>query len=445
MADAPAATALSCPNCGGTITLRAAGHSVTVACEYCASILDVSQPEVRLVTRHHEKTARLAIPLGARGTLDGVEWEMVGWMARSDSGYPWQEFLLFNPYHGYRWLIEQRGGWSLGEQLTVTPTGGSNGLTVDGETYQPFFANGTARVDDVVGEFYWRVRRGDTVRTDDWVRPGSMLSREADDREVSWSRSRWLPQSVVVRAFGVTAHGRPSPPLPHQPSPARPFLKSAMVIATLTIAALVVAAIVSAGGRTLWQGSADIAADGRDQQITVGPVELTRPKQRVRVEAEVPALANGWVDMNYTLVDRSNQASFTASKTAERYSGRDSEGAWSEGSRRASADFAALPAGSYDLIVDYKGNKWVDPARAGGGSGFWSNAPADDGQPDWRRDGPTPRVEIAVVARGGTSGGVFFVMLLLILAPLGVGLLIHAQFEHARRAESDFAPVSDED
>ncbi|MEZ0494860.1 DUF4178 domain-containing protein [Sphingomonas sp. IW22] len=445
MAEAPAAAALSCPNCGGTITLRAAGHSVTVACEYCASILDVSQPQVRLITRYREKTARLAIPLGARGTLDGIEWEMVGWMARSDSGYPWQEFLLFNPYHGYRWLIEQRSGWSLGEQLTLTPTGGSRGLVVDGEEYRPFFANGTARVDDVVGEFYWRVRRGDVVRTDDWVRSGAMLSREADDREVSWSRSRWLPRGTVEQAFGVAGHGRPWPPLPHQPSPAYPFLKRAMVIAAVAIAALILGAIMNAGGRTLWQGYADIAADGREQQITVGPIELTRPRQRVRVVAEVPALSNGWVDLAYTLVDRSNQASFTASKAAERYSGRDSDGAWSEGSRGASADFAALPAGSYDLIVDYKGNKWVDPSRAGGGSSFWNSAPDDDGQPDWRRDSTAPRVEIAVISRTGTGFGVFFVMLLLVLAPLGVALLIHAQFEHARRAESDFAPTSDED
>ncbi|WP_315759873.1 DUF4178 domain-containing protein [Sphingomonas sp. Y38-1Y] len=444
MADAaPAARALSCPNCGGTITLRAAGHSVTVACEYCASILDVSQPEVRLVTRYNEKASRLAIPLGTRGTLDGTEWETVGWMAREDSGYPWQEFLLFNPYHGYRWLIEQRGGWSLGEQLNVTPTGGWGGVTVDGERYQPFFAEGRAVVTDVVGEFYWRVKRGDSVRTDDWVRPGEMLSREVDDREVSWSRSRYLPAAEIAAAFGVSAQGKPWPPLPHQPSPVRPFLKGAIVIALLALAALIVGAVLTTGGRTLWQGSVDIAADGRDQEVTVGPIELTRPYQRVRVVAEVPALSNGWVDLDYTLVDRKNQRSFTASKAAERYSGRDSDGDWSEGDRGATADFAALPSGTYDLVVDYKGNNWVDPSKSG--SNFWTFG-AEEQTSDWRRGGiNAPQANLRVVSRGGAGFGIFFLMLLLILLPLGVALIFHAQFESARRGESDFTGAGDED
>ncbi len=441
-ASQPAARALSCPNCGGTVTLRAAGYSVTVACEYCASILDVSQPEVRLVTRYNEKASRLAIPLGTRGTLDGIEWETVGWMARDDSGYPWQEFLLFNPYHGYRWLIEQRGGWSLGEQLTRTPEGSWGGLKVDGESYKPFFADGTARVTDVVGEFYWRVKRGDTVRTDDWVRPGAMLSREADGNEVSWSRSRWVPAATIATAFGVAASGKPWPPLPHQPSPALPFVKGGVVIAILAFIALLVGASITGGGRTLWEGSVAIAADGRDQQATVGPIELTRPYQRVRVYAQVPSLSNGWVDLDYTLVDRRNQASFTASKAAERYSGSDSEGPWTEGDRSAGADFAALPAGTYDLVVDYKGNNWVDPSKSAGS--FW-NAGAPDAAPDWRRDAAEPQINIGVRSRGGAGGGVFVLMLILIVIPLGIGFIVHAQFEGARRGESDFASGGDDD
>lgn len=445
-APAPAAATLSCPNCGGTVSLRAAGYSVTVACEYCASILDVSQSQVRLVTRYNEKAATLAIPLGTRGTLDGVEWEVVGWMARDDSGYPWQEFLLFNPYHGYRWLIEQRGGWSLGEQLVVTPSGGFGGLSVEGETFQPFFSDGTARVTDVVGEFYWRVKRGDTVRTDDWVRTGAMLSREADDREVSWSRSRFLAPGTIERAFGVAGGGKPWPPLPHQPSPALPFVKAGIAIALLAALVLIVLSVMSAGSRTLWQGTFDIAADGREQQASVGPIELTGARQRMRIVADVPALANGWVDLGYTLVNRANQQSFTATKAAERYSGRDSDGTWSEGSRGASADFASMPAGSYDLIVDYKGNNWVDPARGGGGGAAFWNGTAQDAAPDWRRGGAfAPQVNLRVVSRGGAGGGVLFVMLFLVAIPLGIGLLIHARFEAARRGESDFAASGDDE
>ena len=56
-APAPAVRALSCPSCGGTINLRAAGYTVTVACQYCGSILDVANPDVRLIQEYHEAAA----------------------------------------------------------------------------------------------------------------------------------------------------------------------------------------------------------------------------------------------------------------------------------------------------------------------------------------------------------------------------------------------------
>lgn len=420
---APAARALTCPSCGGTIELRAAGYSVTVACQYCASILDVSDPQVRLVTEHHEAAARLEIPIGTRGTLRGVEWEAIGYMARSEGGeYPWEEYLLFNPYHGYRWLIANRGGWSFGEQLTVVPGGGFGGLTLDGQNYRPFFSNGTAEVDRVVGEFYWRVQRGDRVRTDDWVRPGHMLSREADDREISWSRSELLSAKEIEAAFPVKAARRIWPPLPHQTSPHLGWIKPAIVIAILAAILVIGTAIFAGGSRTLFEGSATIAADGRDQTITLGPIELTRAYQSVSVRADVPDLANGWVDLEYTLVSRADQSAFTAYKAAERYSGADADGAWSEGSRRATADFASVPQGSYDLVVDYRGNNWLGAQGIG----------------DWRRSGVSPEVTFTVRS-GGSSFANILIALFLLSLPIAIALVRHGAFEAARNGQSDFS------
>src|SRR3954469_2719989 len=90
-ATAPAVKALTCPSCGGTVTLRAAGYTVTVACEYCSSILDVTNPEVRLITEYRQAVEGLEIKLGTRGTLKGVEWETIGYLRRSEGGaYPWE-------------------------------------------------------------------------------------------------------------------------------------------------------------------------------------------------------------------------------------------------------------------------------------------------------------------------------------------------------------------
>ncbi|MFV0623310.1 DUF4178 domain-containing protein [Sphingomonas sp. ac-8] len=428
-APAPAATALTCPSCGGTVAIKAAGYSVTVACSYCGSILDVSRPEVRLIAAYHEAASGLAIPLGTRGTLRGVEWEAIGYLGRSENGnYAWEEYLLFNPYHGYRWLIATRGGWSLGEQLTVVPSRVGRDMRLGNERYGAFFANGTARVDYVFGEFYWRVRRGDRVETADWVRPGFMLSREADGNEVSWSRSEMLAPQEIARAFGVDASARPWPPLPHQPSPHRAFVRQSAPVALLAAALLLVVAIFAGGRTTLYSGTLPIAADGSSREVTIGPLSLGRSYQPVTVSTRIPQLSNGWVDLDYMLVDRSNQRSFTAYKAAERYSGYDSDGSWSEGSDATAAHFASVPRGDYDLVLEHTANQWTGAQNSG----------------DWRRSDFSPPLIDVHISSGGFPTGILFLAFLLIGLPIGYALFQHLRFEGARVGESDFAPGGDD-
>ena len=441
-APAPAVKALDCPSCGGTIQLRAAGYTVTVACLYCGSILDVANPDVRLIKEFHEAAAQLEIPLGTRGTLRGVEWETVGYLRKSEGGaYPWVEYLLFNPYHGYRWLITNGRGWSFGELLTRAPQWTGSGLALDGQSYAPFFTDGRAQVDYVLGEFYWRVQVGEEVATDDYVRPGFMLSREANAQEVSWSQSELLEPKAIEQAFGVSAPRNPWPPLPHQPSPYAKALRAGWKIALGAFVFLLLVTMIFGGGATLLNQTLPVTLDGRENSATFGPVTVTRPYQLVRISAEVPALSNAWVDLNYTLVNRANQETYQAYGVAERYSGRDSDGDWTEGSRRATVKLAAIPAGTYDLVVDYSGNRW--------GSGSSSYAPTpiyssdkpsagEGGSQASSEPGETLNIE---VAQGFVFPSNFILALFLLLLPLIWFISKHLGFERARQAESDTGPT----
>jgi hypothetical protein len=431
---APAARALTCPGCGGGVELRAAGYTVHVACQYCGSILDVTDPQVKLVTRYNESVAALEIPLGTRGILRGVEWEAIGYLRRSENGdYGWEEYLLFNPYHGYRWLVKVRGGWSLGEMLTVTPEWLSyDQLGVGSEFYTHFFADGVARVDYVLGEFYWRVAVGERVATSDWVVPGAMLSREANGSEISWTRNAWLPKQEVKKAFGVDIQQIPWPPLPHQPSPYGQWLKTGFVLGAAAFAFLLVFAILFGGSKWSAAGTFPINPEGREQSVTLGPIELPRRYQNVQLRADVPRLENGWVDLDYSLVDRKTQQVYEAYGAAERYSGRDSDGDWSEGSRGTAVSIASVPAGSYDLVVDYKGNRWT------GATSYTTEATG------WMDPSNAPEVKVEV-----RHGVVYFsnllIALILIAIPLLFALIAHVSFETARKGESDFAPVGEDD
>jgi hypothetical protein len=430
---APAVRPLTCPSCGGSVALRAAGYTVHVACQYCGSILDVTDPQVKLVTEYHHAAAEIEIPLGTRGVLRDVEWEAIGYLQRSEDGaYGWEEYLLFNPYHGYRWLVKARGGWSLGEMLTVSPDWVSyEQYAVGGETYTHFF-KGQAQVDYVLGEFYWRVAVGENVETGDWVRPGAMLSLEENAHEISWTRSEWIPGKEMRKAFGVDAETSFWPPLPHQPSPYQGWFGIGAKIGLAAFAFLLFIAVFF--GSTGWSaaGSFPIAADGREQSVTLGPITLPRLYQSVQLRADVPRLENGWVDLDYTLVNRATQQVYEAYGAAERYSGRDSDGAWSEGSRNSDISIASVPAGTYDLVVAYKGNRWAGSSGLTGYDSGWMDA----------SNAPEVRVEVRY---GLIYGSNLLIALILIALPLLFALARHLHFEMARKAESDFAPTSDDD
>ena len=65
------------------------------------------------------------LPLGARGTLRGVPWELIGFQTRGVTAdgetFEWEEYLLFNPYKGYRYLTNYRGHWNLVVPLEPMP------------------------------------------------------------------------------------------------------------------------------------------------------------------------------------------------------------------------------------------------------------------------------------------------------------------------------------
>lgn len=417
---APSVKALSCPACGGALTLRAAGYSVTVVCIYCGSILDVANPDVRLITQYEGAARELEIPLGTRGTLRGVEWEVIGYLRRSENGaYGWEEYLLFNPYHGYRWLVNVRGGWSFGEMLTRAPQWTGYSPVLDGRSYEPFFQNGQAQVDYVVGEFYWRVQAGETVTTDDYVRPGWMLSRETNAAEIAWTLSELIDARTMASAFGVVPPPAPWPPLPHQPSPWAKPLKIGVIIAGIAGFILLVMAMVLDGANSLLEANVPYVVGGPEQSTTLGPITLTRPYQVVTIRASAPQqLDNAWINLDYSLVNRATQESYEGYGIAEHYSGQDSDGYWQEGNRSSSVKIASVPGGTYDLVVGIRGNRWAESSQYG-------YANADTGE---------------LVIRA-SQGSIFFSNLLLafilLFAPVIYFLVRHIQFEMARKAESD--------
>jgi hypothetical protein len=445
MAEAENSTrTLACPACGGTIAMRAAGYTVTLACEYCGSLIDVANADAQIIVRYNEMQAELTIPLGTRGTLRGVEWEAIGWVARTDGWVEWEETLLFNPYAGYRWLIRQNSRWSLGTLLTVTPRRAGGDMIVDGRRFADFFQGNRARVTRVAGEFYWRVRIGEEVRAADYVRPGFMLSMEEDERERSWTVSELLEPREIRAAFDVPW---PMPwlpgmtPLAHQPSPFARRIKSWLPIGIATVVALFLMAGLF--GRTVERQSfaLSVVPDGPQVSQTYGPIRIPFGRQAMTIETNTGDVDQGWVDIDVSLVDRATQASYDAYAINERYSGQDSDGYWAEGSRDQVLKIASLPAGTYDLVVEAQAHRW------GGGSQSTPQV-ATEWNPEtraWELPGGTPVQLSLAVSRGARFHSNFWLAFFFVMIPPLLMLLLHIMFENARLSQKDSADPDAED
>ncbi|NOW48078.1 putative small secreted protein [Novosphingobium sp. SG751A] len=430
--------AILCPSCGGSIDVKAAGYTVTVACRHCGSVLDVAQPDVAIIKEYHENVAKLPLPLGSRGILFGTQWEAIGWLRREAGGYSWGEYLLFNPYAGYRWLVHSDGKWQFGTMLTDMPreTGHWGEAAWRGETYASEDEPVTITTTRVIGEFYWRVQAGEMWVARSYDRGPASLSREwREGEEVQWTHLVGVPQRLIdafVRPQGPDL-ARPEPVRSQVDGPkpgffARFWQDSAgkrtslwdmvkLVLITI-VAAFLLLSFLTAGGNGV-RGDGQVVVDGPTARITVGPVKLTSAYQFVTVKVAASNFTNRWVDLDYLLVNRATQATIPASATIEYYAGRDSDGYWSEGSHETSTRFAGVPAGDYDLLVEAEAKRWNDPSASN------YNAPISGGNP-WgiggAQDATAPEQEVIslgfLVEPGGLPLGLWWLIVALASLPL---------------------------
>lgn len=182
------AKGFKCPNCGGPVNLELPGKSQIIRCPYCSSILEPGHDVLKLKEKYNEKFShKMWIQLGAEGTLAGIKFKCVGMVVRGDDdGGEWSEYLLFNPYYGYRYLIESMGHWTLVEQapgLGFDKSGrpgwyGPTGKIKIGGKELKYFTHYKATVKSIIGEFPWQATIGELNDVTEYINPPYAASCE---------------------------------------------------------------------------------------------------------------------------------------------------------------------------------------------------------------------------------------------------------------------------
>ena len=346
-------TALACPHCGAAVQLRAAGLAMSAVCGSCGVVIDTSRPEVRTIQNADVANRNLApiLPIGQRGRLFGTEYEVIGFVTREDRESNWSEYLLFNPWQGFRWLVTFEGHWSFIERVPTISDLTSNAIEWQDRDYK-FYAKNRATVTGVLGEFYWKVRRGEDADVCDYIAPPYILSKETYPglNEFAWSHGIYVEPRLVADAFGVKdpAGFRPgglfkpteplrrpvagNPPPIFRGSAARSFSSTFISckpgrrwnsrIAQFTFPS-------ARGGPnrptipqipTTLDPSAASASSEAAKPMTTPHFSLAGPGQRVTIEAGTN-VENSWLDLDFTLVNVQTNQSFPAEVEVSYYYG----------------------------------------------------------------------------------------------------------------------------
>ena len=414
--------AVNCPNCGAVTAVRTFGHAVNVVCQNCKSILDAKDPGVTILQKYAEAVRiEPLIPLGTRGTIHDVRYEVVGFQVRQITvdgvAYRWREYLLFNPYREFRYLTEYAGHWNLVSPLRALPDGdhlpGSSGTRAfNGVTYR-HFQTAVATTVFVLGEFPWQVRVGDRVTAVDYVAPPRMLSAEVTaDQEVTWSLGDYVSGPDLWKWLSLPGNA-PAPegvfadqPSPYAGRPGKMWRTACLLLAT----AAIVWVMHLATAREKQAFTQNFAYDPRTIQdaALVTPVfELDGRPSAVRVETATN-LENQWMDVGYALINEETGQAFEFAREVSYYHGVEDGESWTEGSRTDSVTLPEIPSGRYFIRIE----------------------------PESERTGRPVTYRVTVVRDVATAFWFIVAVILILIPPILVSVRA-AAFEGKRWQESD--------
>ncbi|WP_044531694.1 DUF4178 domain-containing protein [Herbaspirillum sp. B65] len=181
---------MTCPSCGAAIRFlpRQTEHLV---CQSCHSQIELIGVRAEVVAAQNKiKQAVFTLELGARATISGARFEVIGAMRRTDGQEQWTEYLLHNERRGFLWLVEADDGWSTAVVARTWPdTFGQDHVTL-GRLRLPWQYEVKARVTYAVGAFNWKVSVGDVMRVVQYGKGARTLTLELTAEEATWSEGK---------------------------------------------------------------------------------------------------------------------------------------------------------------------------------------------------------------------------------------------------------------
>lgn len=431
------AAQVSCPNCAGPLELRAPDKTERVTCPNCNSLLDVNQGQLQFLKALEKPWFQPLIPIGSTGEVPEGKMTVIGAMARSVTiegvTYFWSEYLLYNPQIGFRWLVHSDDHWNF---VQAVPPGevteSAKSVSFRGKNYK-IFQDAQAKVEVVLGEFYWKVETGEQVRGVDYVAPPYMLSKEVSTvyvtdpndpektrratGEINWSLGTYIEVPQIEKAFNVTGLPRPSGVAPNQPYKHKWVYKYWLLFLGVLLLTGFLMLVVSGSEKEVFKQTVTLqplANADATQVFFSEPFELAG-RRNIRIEGESP-VQNTWVYLEGDLINDDTGVVQSFPIDISYYSGYEGGESWTEGDQKDSTSTSSMPAGRYVLRLEGQWEKWQEPAV----------------------------VSVTIQQNVATGFNLLLALIAITIGPI-VMLIYHISFEHKRWAESMFTSSGGDD
>jgi hypothetical protein len=302
---------VNCPKCGAALELRAPDKSERVGCPSCGALSDVKEGNLVLLRSLDPPPVPPVIPLGSVGKREGVEWTVLGYMHRyvtfEGVDYFWEEYLLYQPRLGFRWLTRSDEHWCWVEAVPPASVKVEGSMAIYADRWYRLFQKAKAKVSFVAGEFYWKVQAGETVFCRDYVSAPYMLSeevtKEGSEGEINWSHATYMLGWEVEEMFALKCR-LPSPLNigPNQPFPFSGIYKSALYLLAAALSLALILWLITPR-RQVMTKTLTVPALGenkRSEKVIIENLELGAHKN-IRLNLK-PGGDAGWVHMAGSLI-----------------------------------------------------------------------------------------------------------------------------------------------
>lgn len=351
---------LTCTECSIHNDIKGYPYVQSYSCSRCGTRYELRDgTSFKKITERNDLDENSRITLGAKGTVRGVEYEVIGFTLKQERNAwqsQWREYTLYNPVQGFTFLSEFEGHWIHLRERGDCPVVKNEvkEFSFNNEPFHKFNAY-TFATRVAAGCFPYNIFNDESKSVKEYISPPEIWIQEKSNREGTvWYHGEHISHGELAKAFGQNIILMPKSGVGAvQPKGYVNPLKLASV-ALLAMLFLIIAHLLSRNfndQRTILTKTLNFSDTLNSTSLVSQKFTLDRWRSNLLIKIYAP-VDNSWFALGANLVNTKTGTEYSIEKGVEYYHGVEDGAIWTEGGWQEEAIFNQVPAGEYQLQIE---------------------------------------------------------------------------------------------